>query len=309
LPRNFWRRIDFYEPGGTVQKEIIMAKTKKSGLGRGFDSLFLDNAAEALTESGSVSLKISEIEPDRNQPRTDFNEEALLELENSIREFGVLQPLLVRPMSDGSYKIVAGERRWRAARAAGLTEVPVVIRSLTDEEACAIALIENLQREDLNAIEEAEGIARLIEEFGFTQEQAAVRLSKSRPAIANSLRLLGLPEKARKALTDGVISAGHARALLSLGDEEKINAALSRVIESSLSVRQTEALVKAMSKEPKVKAPKLNKDNYFNEVQASLANVLSRKVKVTGSEKGGKIEIEFFNKEDLAKLIKAFDEE
>lgn len=284
-------------------------KQKKSGLGRGFDSLFLDNAAEGLTDSGAVNLKISEIEPDRNQPRTEFNDEALAELENSIREFGVLQPLLVRPMSDGSYKIVAGERRWRAARAAGLTEVPVVIRSLTDEEACAIALIENLQREDLNAIEEAQGIARLIEEFGFTQEQAALRLSKSRPAIANCLRLLALPEKARSALTEGKISAGHARALLSLGDEEKINAALSRVIEDSLSVRQTEALVKAMSRELKLKAPKLNKDNYFNEVQASLCNVLSRKVKVTGSEKGGKIEIEFFNKEDLSRLIKAFDEE
>ncbi|MBQ7638755.1 MAG: ParB/RepB/Spo0J family partition protein [Clostridia bacterium] len=285
-----------------------MPKQKKTGLGRGFDSLFLDNSAEALTDSSSVSLKISEIEPDRNQPRSDFNEEALAELENSIREFGVLQPLLVRPMSDGSYKIVAGERRWRAARAAGLKEVPVVIRSLTDEEACAIALIENLQREDLNAIEEAEGISRLIEEFGFTQEQAAARLSKSRPAITNSLRLLGLPEKARTALIEGKISAGHARALLSLQDEEKQNAALARIIADSLSVRQTEALVKAMSKEPKVKAPKLNKDNYFNEVQASLTNVLSRKVKVTGSNKGGKIEIEFFSKEDLAKLIKVFDE-
>ncbi|MCH5198047.1 MAG: ParB/RepB/Spo0J family partition protein [Oscillospiraceae bacterium] len=284
-------------------------KPKKSGLGRGFDSLFLDNAAEGLTDGGAVSLKISEIEPDRSQPRTQFSEEALLELENSIREFGVLQPLLVRPMSDGSYKIVAGERRWRAARAAGLTEVPVIIRSLTEEEACAIALIENLQREDLNALEEAQGIARLIEEFGFTQEQAAARLSKSRPAIANSLRLLALPEKARKALSDGDISAGHARALLSLGDEEKINAALSRIIENSLSVRQTEALCKAMSKEQKIKAPKLNKDNFFNEVQASLSSVLSRKVKVTGSEKGGKIEIEFFDKEDLSKLIKAFDEE
>lgn len=284
-------------------------KPKKSGLGRGFDSLFLDNAAEGLTQSGAVSLKISEIEPDRSQPRTNFDDEALLELENSIREFGVLQPLLVRPMSDGSYRIVAGERRWRAARAAGLSQVPVVIRSLTDEEACAIALIENLQREDLNAIEEAQGIARLIDEFGFTQEQAAARLSKSRPAVANSLRLLALPEKARNALKDGIISAGHARALLSLGDEEKINAALARITENSLSVRQTEALVKAMSREPKEKAPRLNKDNYFNEVQASLANVLSRKVKVTGSDKGGKIEIEFFSKEDLSKLVKAFDEE
>lgn len=286
-----------------------MAAKKKSGLGKGFDSLFLDNAADALSDSGAVSLKISEIEPDRSQPRKDFDETALMELENSIREYGVLQPLLVRPMSDGSYKLVAGERRWRAARAAGLSEVPVVIRSLTDEEACAIALIENLQREDLNAIEQAEGIKRLIEEFGFTQEQAAEKLGKSRPAVANALRLLQLPGAARSALAAGEISAGHARALLSLESEPLISAALERILQGGLSVRQTEALVKAMAKAPKPRTERLNKDNYFNEVQCSLSTVLSRKVKVTGGEKGGKLTIEFFNKEDLRKLIAAFDEE
>lgn len=286
-----------------------MATKKKTGLGRGFDSLFLDNAADSDAQGGAVSLKITEIEPDRGQPRKNFDEAALAELENSIREFGVLQPLLVRPVSDGSYRIVAGERRWRAAMAAGLSEVPVVIRSLTDEEACAIALIENLQREDLNPLEEAEGIQRLIAEFGFTQAEAADRLCKSRPAVANSLRLLGLPAAARAALAEGSISAGHARALLGLGDPARTEAALARVIEGGLSVRQTEALVKAMAKAPKPKTPKLNKDNYYNEVQASLATVLSRRVKVTGSDKGGKIEIEFFNKEDLRKLISAFDEE
>ena len=286
-----------------------MAAKKKSGLGKGFDSLFLDNAADALSDSGAVTLKITDIEPDRMQPRKDFDEAALLELENSIREYGILQPLLVRPMSDGSYKIVAGERRWRAAMAAGLSEVPVVIRSLTEEEACAIALIENLQREDLNAVEEAEGISRLIEEFGFTQEQAAEKLGKSRPAVANSLRLLGLPQDARDALAKGTISAGHARALLSLAQPEMISAALARITEGGLSVRQTEALVKAMQKAPKPKTERLNKDNYFNEVQCSLSTVLSRKVKVVGGEKGGKITIEFFNKDDLRKLIAAFDEE
>ncbi len=286
-----------------------MPTKKKSGLGRGFDSLFLDNAADSAPDGGAVTLKLGEIEPDRSQPRKTFDPAAMAELENSIREYGVLQPLLVRPMSDGSYRIVAGERRWRAARAAGLTEVPVVIRSLTDEEACAIALIENLQREDLDPLEEAEGIQRLIQEFGFTQAEAAERLSKSRPAITNSLRLLELPPKAREALSAGKISAGHARALLGLSDAVLIEEALKKVIEGGLSVRQTEALVKAMQKTPKPKMERLNKDNYFNEVQCSLSTVLARKVKVTGGEKGGKLTIEFFSKDDLRKLIAAFDEE
>ena len=286
-----------------------MATKKKTGLGKGFDSLFLDNAADALSDGGTVTLKISDIEPDRNQPRSDFNETALAELAESIREYGVLQPLLVRPMSDGSYKLVAGERRWRAARLAGLSEVPVVVRSLTEAEACAIALIENLQREDLNPIEEAEGIRRLIDEYGFTQEQAADKLGRSRPAVANSLRLLGLPEEARIALVQGKISAGHARALLGLPDELLMLTALARVTDGNLSVRQTEALVKTLLKTPRARAPKLNPDNYFNEVQCSLSTVLSRKVRVVGSDKGGRIEIEFFNKEDLRKLISAFDEE
>lgn len=286
-----------------------MPAKKKSGLGRGFDSLFLDNAADGAADGGAVMLKIGEIEPDRGQPRKNFDPAAMAELENSIREYGVLQPLLVRPMSDGSYRIVAGERRWRAARAAGLAEVPVVIRSLTDEEACAIALIENLQREDLDPLEEAEGIQRLIAEFGFTQAEAAERLSKSRPAITNSLRLLELPLAAREALSAGKISAGHARALLGLADAALIDEALKKVIEGCLSVRQTEALVKAMQKTPKPKSERLNKDNYFNEVQCSLSTVLARKVKVTGGDKGGKLTIEFFSKDDLRKLIAAFDEE
>ncbi len=286
-----------------------MATKKKGGLGKGFDSLFLDNAADALSDSGAVTLKISEIEPDRSQPRKDFDEASMAQLESSIREYGVLQPLLVRPMSDGSYRIVAGERRWRAARAAGLTEVPAVVRSMTDAEACAIALIENLQREDLNPVEEAQGIRRLIDEFGFTQEQAADKLGRSRPAVANSLRLLGLPEEAMAALSEGKISAGHARALLGLQDEALLLAALSRVIGGGLSVRQTEALVKAMSRAPRPKTEHMNKDNYLSEVQCSLSSVLARKVKVTGSEKGGRLIIEFFSKEDLRKLISAFDEE
>ena len=286
-----------------------MATKKKSGLGRGFDSLFLDNAASGASDGGAVMLRTGDIEPDRSQPRKHFDEAAMAELEASIREYGVLQPLLVRPMSDGSYRIVAGERRWRAAMSAGLAEVPVVIRPLSDEEACAIALIENLQREDLNPLEEAEGIRRLVDEFGFTQEQAAEKLGRSRPAVANALRLLGLPEAAKQALRDERISAGHARALLGLPEEEMILAALARVIEGGLSARQTEALVKAMLKAPRQKKERLNKDNYFNEVQCSLSTVLGRKVKVTGTARGGKLEIEFFDKEDLTKLIKVFDED
>lgn len=282
---------------------------KKGGLGKGFNSLLLDNATESLNDSGAVTIKISEIEPDRDQPRKNFDEEALTELEDSIREFGVLQPLLVRPMIDGSYRIVAGERRYRAARRAGLTEIPVIVKSLTDAEAAAIALIENLQREDLDAVEEAEGIKRLIDEFGYTQEQAAQRLSKSRPAVANALRLLGLPQKGREALQNGSISAGHARALLGLNDEEHILLALDRVIADALSVRQTEALVKAMNQAPKAPPQKKKRENYFTEVGLSLSAVLSRKVKVVGNSKGGRIEIEFFDKEDLQKLIKAFDED
>ena len=281
---------------------------KKSGLGRGYDSLFLDNSADVLPEGGAVMLNISDIEPDRGQPRMNFDEEALTELENSIRAYGVLQPLLVRPVSDGSYRIVAGERRYRAARRAGLSEVPVIIKTLTDEEAAAIALIENLQREDLNAIEEAQGIRRLMEEFGFTQEQTAEKLSKSRPAIANSLRLLSLPDPIKELVATGMLSAGHARALLGLNDPNKMPGAANKILDEHLSVRQTEQLVKTLNTPKKEKLPKIG-DTYYNEVQLSLSGVLSRKVKVTSAGKGGKLTIEFFDKEDLAKLIKVVDDE
>ncbi|MBE6791667.1 MAG: ParB/RepB/Spo0J family partition protein [Clostridia bacterium] len=282
---------------------------KKGGLGKGFDSLFLDNSSDALSDGGSVMLPIGDIEPDRGQPRTKFSEEALSELEASIREFGVLQPLLVRPMSDGSYKIVAGERRWRAARRAELTEVPVIIKSLTDAEAAAIALIENLQREDLNPIEEAAGIRKLIEEFGFTQEEAAEKLSKSRPAITNALRLLSLPKDAMKLLEEGKISAGHARALLGLDDENLISDISKEIVEKQLSVRQTEQLVKALKKPKKEKMPKKARDKFFDEVELALSGVLARKVNVVNSGKGGRLEIEFFDTDDLQKLAKLFSED
>lgn len=281
---------------------------KKGGLGRGFDSLFLDNSSDAQAESGSVSLPIGQIEPDRGQPRTKFDEEALSELENSIREHGVLQPLLVRPMSDGTYRIVAGERRWRAARRAGLTEVPVIIRSLTDSEAAAIALIENLQREDLNAIEEAVGIRRLIEEYDFTQEEAADKLSKSRPAIANALRLLALPKDVMTMVSDGALSAGHARALLGLNNKELISETAKQVAEEKLSVRQTEQLVKTLNKPVKPPKPKPRRDTFYDEVELALSEVLARKVTVTNAGEGGRLTIEFFDADDLKKLAAAFNE-
>lgn len=282
---------------------------KKGGLGKGFDSLFLDNSTETLSDGGSVMLPIGEIEPDRGQPRTKFTEEALMELEASIREFGVLQPLLVRPMSDGSYKIVAGERRWRAARRAELKEVPVIIKSLTDAEAAAIALIENLQREDLNPIEEAAGIRKLIEEYGYTQEEASEKLSKSRPAIANALRLLSLPKDVSKLVEEGKLSAGHARALLGLEDEKLISDIANEIVEKQLSVRQTEQLVKALKKPKKTKLPKKARDKFYDEVELALSGVLARKVVVSNSGKGGKLEIEFFDEEDLQKLAKLFSED
>lgn len=282
---------------------------KKGGLGRGFDTLFIENSSEALSDNTAVTLPISDIEPDSNQPRTRFDEAALGELEASIREFGVLQPLLVRPMSDGSYKIVAGERRWRAAKRAGLKEVPVVVKSLSEEEAAAIALIENLQREDLNAIEEAAGIKRLMDEFGFTQEAAAEKLSKSRPAIANALRLLALPKDVALLVAENELSAGHARTLLGLKDKEMLSDAAKRVIEERLSVRQTEALVKALNKAPVTPTKKPRRDKFFDEVELALSAVLSRKVSVINAKKGGKIEIEFFDEDDLKKLAKLFNED
>ena len=281
--------------------------SKKGGLGKGFSDLFLDNSADAQAENGAVNLPVGDIEPDRGQPRRHFDEAAMSELENSIREYGVLQPLLVRPMSDGSYRIVAGERRWRAARAAGLSEVPVIIRALTDGEAAAIALIENLQREDLNPIEEAEGIRRLMEEFGFTQEEASERLSKSRPAVANALRLLALPDGVRKNVADGALSAGHARALLGLKDKDSVASAAETVMHDRLSVRQTEALVKQMNRPPKQPTAKKLGVKEYEETALALSELLQRSVRVTSAGKGGKLEIEFFDAEDLKKLVAVFD--
>lgn len=285
---------------------------KKGGLGRGMDALFLDNSA---TENGNsaVKLGINEIEPNRDQPRKLFDEKALSELAKSIEQNGIIQPLLVRPMSDGSYQLVAGERRWRAARMAGLTEVPVTIREMTDEEASVFALIENLQREDLNPVEEAQGLKSLIETYGFTQEETADRVGKSRVAVTNTLRLLKLPDSVLKLLGDGKLTAGHSRALLSLDDEKEMLKIAEAAISQELSVRQVEKMVKyaLQGEKPTPKKREKKRDKFYDEVEIALTNVLGRKVKIYLSNTGhkGTLEFEFFGKEDLTKLAKDLDKE
>lgn len=277
-----------------------MAK-KLGGLGRGLDSLFADNSVDELNPSVN-KLRIMEIEPNRDQPRKDFDEKSLSELAESIEQHGVLQPLVVRPLTSGGYQLVAGERRWRAARIAGLTEVPVVIKELTDEEVIEIAMIENLQREDLNPLEEALGYRYMMDELNITQEQAAEKVGKSRPAVANAIRLLRLPDEVQEMVKNNLISPGHARALLGFESQELIIQTAKRIVKEDLSVREVETLVKNSQKTPKV--PKQQKrDKFFSEVELALVENLGRKVKIKESKKGaGVLEIEFFDKDDLESL-------
>ena len=285
-----------------------MAPKKKNGLGKGLDALFLDNAIDE--SAGSVSrLPINDIEPNRDQPRKTFDEEALGELSKSIADHGVIQPLLVRPMTDGSYQLIAGERRWRASRMAGLTEVPVVIREMSDSEAMELALVENLQREDLNPIEEARGFQLLMETYALTQEQAASRVGKSRPAVANAMRLLLLPDDVLQMVETGVLSAGHARALLGLAQSDDMVALAKQIVEKGLSVRETERLVKTATQDkPKREKRVKKRDVFFDEAELAFSEALGRKAKVFLSSGGkGTVEIEFFGKEDLGKLLQLFD--
>lgn len=284
-----------------------MAPKKKSGLGKGLDALFLDNSTE--NQQGSVTqLSLNEIEPNRDQPRKHFDEQALAELSESIAMHGVIQPLLVRPISDGGYQLIAGERRWRASRMAGLSQVPVVIREMTDSEAMELALIENLQREDLNPIEEAEGFKLLMDTYSLTQEQAAERVGKSRPAVANALRLLTLPSKVVVLLKEGKLSSGHARALLPLKDEKTMLLLCKEIEEKDLSVRETERIVKNLlsdKKDKKEKRPK-KRDPYYDECEISIREVLGRKASINLAKGDkGTIEIEFFGKDDLKKILKS----
>lgn len=280
---------------------------KKGGLGRGLDALFADNSIEEIASTSAVKLKIMDIEPNRDQPRKIFDEDALAELADSIAKHGVIQPLLVRPMPDGSYQLVAGERRWRASRMAGLTEVPVVIKELSDDEAMALALIENLQREDLNAIEEAQGIKALMDTLSLTQDEAAERVGKSRPAVANALRLLKLPDSVIALVSDGKLSPGHARALLGFKDEQDIIETADLIIEKGLTVRDVEKLVKKRNKEPKAEKPAARRASYYDEVELALTDFLGRKVRVgtKPSKESGVLEIDFFDKDDLTRLADA----
>lgn len=272
---------------------------RKGGLGKGLDALFIDNT----TDNGPVTLRISEIEPNRGQPRKEFEEGALADLADSIREHGVIQPLLVRPLPSGGYQLVAGERRWRASRMAGLSEVPVVIRELSDHETMELALIENLQRQDLNPMEEALGYQSLMEEYQMTQEEVARVIGKSRPAVANSMRLLALPQPVVRLIEDGRLSAGHGRALLALGSEAAIVEAAQLAVKKQLSVRETEKLARSAPKNHKASVKK-EKDPYYTELALALTQTLGRQVTITTRGKSQTLTVEFFDKDDLSALAK-----
>ena len=284
-----------------------MAKRKLGGLGKGLDSLFADLPDTGDDAAGAATLPLREIEPDPEQPRKKFDEEALSGLAASIQENGLLQPIAVRPKRIGTgYLIIAGERRWRAARLAGLTEVPVLIKDVTDEQAAALALIENLQREDLDPIEVAEGCRQLIEKYGLTQETAARRLGKSRSAVTNSLRLLGLPEDVRARVSDGTLSAGHAKVLLGLPEPGLIRAAAQEVAERGLNVRQTEALCKKLARPPRAPRPKpdaFTRPKRAVEVEAALKEVTGSEVHVEYKDGKGSLKIDFYSDEMLQKFV------
>lgn len=275
----------------------------KKGLGSGLDALFQENAQ--FEEDVSLRmLPVSKVEPNQNQPRENFDAEKLEALADSISEHGVLQPIAVRRLDGDHYQIVAGERRWRAARMAGLQEIPARILDADDREVMVLALVENLQREDLNPIEEAKGLKKLIEDFGFTQESAAERVGASRPAVTNALRLLALPEYLQAMLEEGTLSAGHGRALLPLGDEGKMQAAAQEIVNQGLNVRQTEALVKRLLAGPKPKEEKPDAI-YVKALEERLTRQTGRKVRLVSGPKKGKLEIEYYGNEDLDALLSA----
>ncbi len=274
---------------------------KKGGLGRGLESLFNENATDT---DGAVKLNINDIEPNRGQPRKDFDETALSELADSIAQHGLIQPIVVKPTAQGRYSIIAGERRWRACRMAGLNEVPVIIKDADDQTLMEIALIENLQREDLNAVEEALGYSSLIDSFGLTQDEVAKKMGKSRSAVTNALRLLALNDAELEALRRGTITAGHARALLSCDDEEA-RAKMLLAAADGASVRELERLAAAAKKKPAAKKAETKKPTFYSEVELSLKDSLHRRVKITPAGNGkGTITLEFFNDAELSEFAK-----
>ena len=291
---------------------------KKKGLGKGLDSLIPDNKSmksvtsektveskeDAAAKSGVQVMKINEVEPNRDQPRKNFDEDALLELSDSIKQFGVLQPLLVRKRKD-YYEIIAGERRWRAAKLAGVKEVPVIEKEYTDQEILEIGLIENIQRENLNPIEEAIAYKRLLEEFNLKQDEVAERVSKSRTAVTNSMRLLKLSDKVQQMIIDDMISTGHARALLAIDDPELQYTLANKIFDEKLSVRETEKLVKEIKnpKKPKEKKPVANSFIY-QDLEEKMKSVFGTKVRIASKGKGkGKIEIEYYSDDELEHLF------
>ncbi|MBQ7780355.1 MAG: ParB/RepB/Spo0J family partition protein [Clostridia bacterium] len=284
-----------------------MAKPKNTGLGRGIEAIFLDNTAE---ENGGVTMmRLSEIEPNPDQPRRDFDPEALSHLAESIATHGLIQPIIVRSTGSGEfYEIIAGERRWRASKMAGLTEVPVIIMELDDQKAAQVAIIENVQREDLNAIEEAAAYRSLIEDYGMTQEELSKQIGKSRPAVANILRLLELPDEVMALVKEGTLSAGHARTLLGLKNPTRIIGAANTVVTKNLSVRETEALVKKLNRiEKELNDPKPVSDepivDYTKELAKKMTEKLGKKVMISGKGKIRKLEISFSDDKELDELV------
>ena len=278
-----------------------MASNK--GLGKGLGALLGDFAEEPVSGSAYRLLPIYKVEPNPDQPRRDFDEEELQALSESIAAHGVIQPLTVREMPNGYYQIIAGDRRWRAARMANISDVPVIVVEADDRKAMELALIENLQRQDLNPVEEALGYQSLIEEYGLTQEEAASRVGKSRPAVANALRLLGLCPEVLELLKTGALSAGHARAVLTLKTEKQQLEAAKKIIALSLSVRQAETLCKNMGKPPAPKKEPVFEVNYVAECEKNLSKHLGRGVKIVNGKRKGRFELEFYGEEDLQKLL------
>lgn len=279
---------------------------KEKGLGRGFDSVFDDNLLDT-SGKGVTVLRISDIEPRKNQPRKVFDETALSELAASIAQHGLIQPVVVRDDHNGFYSIVAGERRWRASKMAGLTEIPVVIMDIDEAHAAELALIENIQREDLNPIEEAMAYRALIDEFGLTQEQVSQKVGKSRSAVANSMRLLELPAEIHDLLACGQLSSGHARALLGLKDRSGIAAAAKTVVSRELNVRDTEALVRKLNRPEKPEKPTEDKIriDYRRELEVAMTRRMGRVVHIKDSGKQKKLEISYENNDDLQELVTA----
>ena len=277
----------------------------QKGLGKGLGALLGDFSEEPLEKSAYQQLPIYKVEPNPDQPRHDFDEEELQALADSITVHGIIQPLTVREMPNGYYQIIAGERRWRAARMANLSDVPAVIIEADDKKAMELALIENLQRQDLNPLEEALGYQTLMNEYGLTQEEAAGRVGKSRPAVANALRLLGLCPEVQERVRKGELSAGHARAILQLKSEKKQQEAAQKIVALGLSVRQAELLCKNMSKEPVPQKKEVFAVDYVAECEKSLSKHLGRGVKIVNGKRKGRFELEFYGQEDLQRLYDA----